>query len=60
MESLEIDGNKEGTDSIKCREADGPPTKMSKSSKKDSAMHYLLGTLSENLLIQAVMMWITS
>ena len=47
MESLEIDGDKEGNDSTECTEADGPPTKRSKSSKKDSAMHFLLGTLSE-------------
>ena len=47
MESLEITGDQEGADSTKCTEADGPPTKRSKSSKKDSAMHFLLGTLSE-------------
>ena len=28
-------------------EANGPPTKRSESSIKDSAMHFLLGTLSE-------------
>ena len=47
MESLEIEGDKEGIDSTKCTEADGPPSKRSKRSKKDSAMHFLLGTLSE-------------
>ena len=41
----ETDGEKEGTDSTKCTEADGPPTKRSKSCKKDSTMQFLLGTL---------------
>ena len=47
MESLEIDEDKEGTDSTQCTVADGPQTKRSKRSKKDSSMHFLLGTLSE-------------
>ena len=55
MEYLQIDGDKEGKDSTECTEADGQPTK---SSKKNSAMHFLLGT--KNLFIQAVMSWITS
>lgn len=41
MESLEIERDKDGAD------CDEPPPKRSKSSKKDSAMHFLLGTLSE-------------
>ena len=47
MESLEMEKDKEGTDSTKGSKADGPPTKRSKTSQKDSAMHFLLGTLSE-------------
>lgn len=45
MESLAWDRWREGTDSTKCTEADGPPTKRSKSCKKDSTMQFLLGTL---------------
>lgn len=47
MESFEIEGDKEGSDLIDCTEGDGPPTKKHKGHEEDSAMQFLLGTLSE-------------
>ena len=58
MESLETEGDKEGTDSTETagppnkkskssENSDRPPSKKSKSSEKASAMQFFIGTLSE-------------
>ena len=60
MESLEIDGDKEGTDSIKCTQK--PMDHQLRGVRVLRKIVPCIWALSQrkNLLIQAVMSWITS